>query len=317
MTQPRARHALVALACAAAWFGATAAARAPRPRFAIGVLRRDGIVIPFATFDGKDWRGDWPPPKKHVDVPITVASVPKSWWWKLGPRTEWQAWLGAGAPRVLHVTQPDWFPAQCFRQVGLRTDYRPSRPVPPIDTQPYPKDGLAVSPPTDVEPVAIAAPGAAAPAVVEAFDRAEQSALVHTWPRVGAVALVARARMGPVKIEARYVYGEPKGRRVYYIEATRTYPDPQDAAACGAVTFGGGWFTADGAGPLTSLGFDTTIVKCDRYGLAYMLPLGVVRAGGRLFWVAQWSGWDYERYEIVEITSAKAEPVFAAWGGSC
>ncbi|HEV2179274.1 MAG TPA: hypothetical protein VGR59_03090 [Gemmatimonadaceae bacterium] len=80
MTRPRLARVVVTLACATVAFGMTAAARAPRARFVLGVLRRDGIVIPFATFDGKDWRTDWPAPRDHVDVPIDIASVPKDWW---------------------------------------------------------------------------------------------------------------------------------------------------------------------------------------------------------------------------------------------
>ena len=63
---------VVALAGAVAALG-TAAARDAGPAFTIGILRRDGIVVPFATFDGKEWRSDWPMPKEHVDVPIALA----------------------------------------------------------------------------------------------------------------------------------------------------------------------------------------------------------------------------------------------------
>ena len=46
--------------------------------------------------------------------------------------------------------QPDWLTAQCLRRVGLRTDYRHARPSRHRGTaRPYPKDGLAVSPPAD------------------------------------------------------------------------------------------------------------------------------------------------------------------------
>ena len=317
MTRRGLARAIVALVLAPAALGATSPP-APRRAFTLGVLRRDGIVIPFATFDGREWRNDWPPPQAHVDVPVNLASVPKHWWGKPGPRGEWQGRVGAEPARVLHVTQPDWFPAQCFRQVGLRTDYRPDRPAPPIDTQPYPKDGLAVSPPIDIEPIEIVPPGEVTTPVLEAFDLAESVRLEMTWPRLLPVPSNEEERQAvPVKIEATYAYGPANGRRVYYIEASRTHPDPHDGAACGAVTFGGGWFVRDGAGPLTAFGFDASIVKCDRYGLAYMLPLGVVQAAGRLFWIAQWSGWDYERYEVVEITQKKAVPVLAAFGGSC
>ena len=72
----------------------------------------------------------------------------------------WQALLvpSADAPRTLNVVQPDWVEAHCERQIGLRTDYVPAAVVPPRTTQPYPKDGVAVSPPHAVEPIAIVPP---------------------------------------------------------------------------------------------------------------------------------------------------------------
>jgi len=62
---------------------------------------------------------------------------------------------------AVRVTQPDWVDAHCARQVVLRTNYRSAQPAPPPSEQPYPKDGVAVSPAHAIEPIDIVA--AAAP----------------------------------------------------------------------------------------------------------------------------------------------------------
>src|SRR5580765_5183512 len=49
-------------------------AEEPSAAFGIGILRRDGIVIPFADFDGKRWRANWPAAAEQVDVPVNVLS---------------------------------------------------------------------------------------------------------------------------------------------------------------------------------------------------------------------------------------------------
>ena len=59
------------------------------------------------------------------------------------------------------------------------------------------------------------------------------------------------------------------------------------------------------------------LLRCNRYGASYMLPLGVVRIAGRLFWLAQFSGWDHERYAVLEIKPKKVEVMFSTWGGGC
>ena len=44
-----------------------------------------------------------------------------------------------------------------------------------------------------------------------------------------------------------------------------------------------------------------------------------MRIAGRLFWIAQWSGWDYEEYTVVEIKPDKdrTEVALRVWGGGC
>ena len=106
------------------------APQAPQAPFTIGALRRDGIVVPFATFDGKSWSIRWPRPSLDVSIPINLTSVPSGWWGKPGPRDTWQAWTGSD-PKTLRVRQPDGIDVHCTRQIGLRTDYRPDQPAPP------------------------------------------------------------------------------------------------------------------------------------------------------------------------------------------
>src|SRR5207244_1601747 len=78
-----------------------------------------------------------------------------------------------------------------------------------------------------------------------------------------------------------------------------------EAPDCPVVTFGAGWFVRDGSGPLRKLRFDADLADCERYGLLYMLPLGAIRLSNRLFWIAQWSGWDFEEYGVVEIKAKR------------
>src|SRR5262245_52096601 len=84
--------------------------------FGVGVLRRAGVVIPFATFDGRQWRSSWPAPQPGLEVPINMSSVPSRWWGATGPLDTWQA-LVDGAERPIRVTQPDWVGVHCARHI--------------------------------------------------------------------------------------------------------------------------------------------------------------------------------------------------------
>jgi hypothetical protein len=295
--------------------------------FAVAVLRRDGLLIPFAAFDGKRWSNSWPAPGFDREVPISLASVPKGWWGPTPPVSEWLTWIAeppvrhtdtldpAGGDahqfRTVHVIQPDWIDAHCSRQIALRTDYRSDLVVPPPTEQPYPKDGLAISlrqPLEHIEILPAAKAAALLPGLRERFNKAE----LETDREFGDPApRRVREPIAPT-VEALYAFG---GRtRAYYVEASREYRNDKDR--CVAIAFGTGWFVADGEREKW-LDMVVDILRCDKYGATYMLPLGALRMNGQTFWMAQYSGWDHERYVVAEIKKDKIVGVVNAWGGGC
>ena len=286
--------------------------------FAVGILRRDGILVPFAAFDGKRWNSPWPPPAVDLTVPIGLSAVPSKWWGPAKkPLDHWQALLvpAEEAPRTLNVVQPDWVETHCQRQIGLRTDYHPAAVVPARTTQPYPKDGLAVSPPQTIDPIAILPPGGPdvtriTPALLDAFNRAERV----VEGRYGhSVRRRAREGVAPT-VEALYAFGDRP--RIYYVEAVRPYRMLGDVDGCTQIGFGTGWFVQEGD-EVRSLLTVVDLLNCDREGASYMLPLGVVRIGSRLFWFAQFSGYDHERFVVLEIKAKNVEAALSVWGGGC
>jgi hypothetical protein len=308
----RTARAVVAAAVALSTAGAAGSAR---DAFAVGVLRRDGVILPFAVFDGKKWSSPWPGPTGDLTVPIDLRAVPKGWWGVGAPLEMWQIAPGDGAGAA-RIVQPDWVNIHCARYVGLRSDYQPPQPAPPRTTQPYPKDGLAVSPPHAIDRVEILPPAspelrALLPAVHTAFNDAErdvESQYGHPISR--------RAREGIAPtVEAVYAYGDSP--RVYYVEALRPYRQlGQQVGDCSAVGSGTGWFVRSG-GEVRLLTMVVDILNCDRQSASYMLPLGVVRLNDRLFWLAQFSGWDHERYVVLEVKKKSVDVVVNRWGGSC
>jgi len=281
----------------------------------VGVLRRDGIIIPFAAYDGKGWDSNWPFPTLDLTVPISIGGIPRRWWGPTAPLVDWELSTPAGT-RAAHVVQPDWVRAHCVRQIGLKTDYRRGEPSPPRDEQPYPKDGLAVSPPHPVERVEILSTAAREvrdlmPALLTAFNESERKVELRSGHPV-----IRRSREGvEPTIEAVYAFGADP--RAYYLEATRAYREiGRNPAECSAIAFGTGWFVREGT-TFRTLTMATDLLNCRRESASYMLPLGVMRLDDRLYWLAQFSGWDHERYVVLEIKNKRVEVLVNAWGGSC
>ena len=76
------------------------------------------------------------------------------------------------------------------------------------------------------------------------------------------------------------------------------------------MAFGTGWFVARGR---PASGRSTTAVDLlrvrSRAAPATCCRSASMRIGGRLFWLAQFSGWDHERYVVVEIKPKTVEAV--------
>ncbi|HUK35108.1 MAG TPA: hypothetical protein VLV86_14410, partial [Vicinamibacterales bacterium] len=292
----------------------------------LGVLRRDALIIPFATFDGKQWRNFWPTPEEDADIPLNLASVPKGWWGPIAPIATWQIWTGAATPRTVKVRQPDWARAFCQKQVGLRTDYQPREWPPPPDTQPFPKDGLAVWPPYPIDPIDIlpaagsAERDALAAVVLASFTGAETAAVraaerAHfEQPRsfVEVPDESDRATSPPMSIETAYASG-PASSRVYFVESAREY---RKGGACAAVAFGAGWLRRD-EGNVSTINYGVRVDACDRAGLKFMFPLGALSIADNTFWVFQASGWNGESYYT--FNTSKRQSLLGSFtpGGAC
>ena len=82
------------------------------------------------------------------------------------------------------------------------------------------------------------------------------------------------------------------------------------------IAFATGWFIRDGDS-VKWLDVAVDLLPCNKYGATYMLPFGALRIGSRAFWIAQYAGWDHERYVVIELKKNTVEAVVSAWGGGC
>jgi hypothetical protein len=291
------------------------------PGFSLAVVRRDGVLIPFAVHRGGKWTNAWPPAGKPIEMPITTEDVPDDWWGKTPRTLTWTLWPLEGSPRPVRVTAPVRYRAQCVPGVALSTDYKPAGAVPPWFERPFPKDGLAASGPVKIEKIVILDERAPEWSDFErrlagAFTKAENEAIAaysgwrHPAPQR------TRAKT-PLKIEALYRAPVRDAGELYYVEASRRYPDSRQKDGCELVTFVGGWIRPwKPARDLFDVG--AWITYCDRADAEFLFPLGMIRMDGRpAVWVAQAAGWFHERYVVVETTREKTRVVVDFYGGGC
>lgn len=294
----------------------------PRESFVVGVMRRDGVLLPFASYDGK-WEVSWPGSVQNVELPITLEAVPRKWWGGSMPRS-WTLWPADGsAPMKLSSSAPIAILVGVEKRIGLRTGFVSNEPAPMPFTVPYPKEGIAVSADIKIESISTVSKRATAwrdltTALKDDIDTAEERAINKTksssrW--VHPIARVQRKAIG-AELEAWYTSSlvQP-GFGVSYIEAVKKYPPAEEDEGCGLETFISGWVYSNSREPRPKTNLAARITYCDRKGVSYLLPLGRMTVNNRTHWVFQTSSWETEWYSVVEATPGRVRYVAEYFGG--
>jgi hypothetical protein len=292
----------------------------PEP-FVVGVVRRDGLVSPFAAFDGKRWSVPWPADLQFFKVPISLETVPDKWWGKAGAPAELSLWADGVRRGAARLERPAVVRIMCDTRLALKSDYKSRETAPAPTVQPYPKDGLAISgthPVDAIETVPRTAPewNAIAMKLVEPADRMETSSIsaIPDWKHP-----FARRERQKIPVELEMLYRAPMdaaGWTAYYVEAIKRYPPGPEDDGCGLVTSVKGWITS---GPEWKSHDSITarITYCDRKDVTFVLPLGLIRTRDRNYWVYQLSGYGREMYFVTRPTPREIEPQIFYEAGLC
>jgi len=292
-----------------------------RGAFDLGVLRRDGILVPFASYNGRSWSADWPGPGARVDLPISLADVPKPWLGAAGPGARWTAWLLDDQSRPLALKKPEQTPVFCGTALGIRTDY-PAGEFDPREPT-VPKDGVAIAGDATLTPITRISNFARdatqmVQAITDDFNREERLAAerFQSWSHPYND---EQRRTVPIELEAFYRTRDttPSGTWVTsYVEAVRRFPAGPFDHGCGLITFVRGWvLEREGHKPVVDVG--ARITYCDRADVSFMLPFGKLLIEREPYWVYQVSSWRDEIYGVSRVRPDAVRPVLAVSGGGC
>lgn len=280
-------------------------------KYNIAVARADGVLIPFAQFDRGVWRPFWTGADHSlkITVPATLDDVSPAWWRDEPPSMDWTLWRDEGGPLAVRAKAPRVVYTPCSTQVALATDLRPPADLPPPHQAPFPKIGLASTAPIDIEPIEAVPPNDTDWMRVKRalgekeFRVAENTALGDMgWNHP--VKSIERDRAA---IDLQAVW-HVKDSRFFYFEAMRRYPDPKPPKgkpACELVTYVAGYFWEERSENLRPVGVNALVTYCHMERATFLWPFGVIREGGKQFWVFQSAGWTGEVYGITEPMASK------------
>lgn len=287
----------------------------PGGSFVLAVLRRDGAAIPFAAYDGRKWRGGWPSDLRNMELPISLSATDRDWWGGQPQPETMRLWADGKAAGDLKLQSLSFLQSRCDRRLVVRTNYHPAVLPPPPGEQPFPKDGLLVSGTQRIDAIETVASDSpeikeAAEAILKEFNDEETHAAGQftDWRHP---VLREQRNARPIHIERLYraPMGEP-GWTAYYVEAVRRYEPRDEDDDCGLLTSARGWLRK-GPGGKKEVTLGAQITFCDRHGVSFMLPLGLVKAASGTYWVYQLAGYYSELYLIAKPTPRTTERILA------
>ena len=297
--------------------------------FGLGVLRRDGVLIPFASYNGRSWTADWPG-IDSTELPISLDAVPKRWWGAPGPAAPWTAHFLDGRTQPLALKRPAHLRVFCGTHIGVQTDYQGGEFDQRDPT--IAKDALAVAGTAQVlpiVPISIHAQDAKriVAAITDDFNREEKDAADRFMNWFHPYGETLRKSF-PIELEVfhRARDSTPSGEWITnYIEAVRRFPAGAVAGgwvagggdqSCGLITFVRGWvIERDGQKPVIDIG--ARITYCDRADVSFMQPLARLIIDREPYWIYQVSSWRDELYGVSRITPTEVRPVLTVAGGGC
>ena len=293
----------------------------PREQFLLGVMRRDGVILPFAAFDGR-WSQPWPSSLRNVELPATLADVPAKWWGGERPQ-EWTLYAPGGESARVTASALVTVVVGREKRLGIGTDFVSAEPPAPLFELPYPKEGLALAGRAAAQPIPhisrLTAVWKNLPTLLrDDIDEAERKAVDRVRAAARWTHPVGEPQRRRVTADLEAWYTAPlaqPGFSVSYIEAVKKYPPGPDDAGCGLETFISGWVHTNARQPTPRTDLTAQVTYCDRSQVSYMLPLGRVLVNNRTHWVLQLSSWEREWYAVVEVTPARTRFVAEFFGG--
>jgi hypothetical protein len=294
----------------------------PTDRRLVGLLRSDGVVVPFA----EQVAGQWTLPGMTAprDGAPDLADAPAAWFASGSTTPSW--WLFVtltGRAGTLTTSKTLQARSHCQSIWALASDL-PAIPL--KETEVHTAAGVAATGDTTLEPfVTLPNDSGEARRIVawlkSAFDRDEEAAAKAAPDRNPRAPAASDRERLPIAIE-RIVRSKSAvgGRALYYIEAVRHLPTNARGSRddCGLQSFWTGWLSeVPATGELAILTSRLDLTDCDRKGSSSTIPLALLRSGGDTVVVAIDRFWESEQYAMYVTDGKTMRALVRAGGGGC
>jgi len=295
-------------------------------RFIVGVLRPDGVIVPFAQYANRKWTNPWHSlqPGDQAEEPDTIADLPKPWFQSsLKPSSEWYLWSQSGELTMIKTSDPVQVCSHCQQVWGLLSDY--PNPKQPEKDACVRNVGIVLSEKRQARTIEKLTDASSdwkqtLTFLGPEFERAESVGLS------GAVSQYS-AQLPPAEERARVALSvlnlyrsqlADDGQLLFYFEVSKEYPKPRASNDdCNNISLLGGWALRDAQDNLTLLDSQFSPTDCDWKEGGLALPFAILQLDGKTFAIVEEDSYEGEGYTILEIQKDGVHRILETYAGSC
>ena len=302
------------LGCLMALWAPVAAGQVAADQFIVGVLRANGIIIPFARYDGTHWANSWPEPIYRTPAPL--EQIPREWLGGNDLTPNWRLWLPAGSTHAVRVLDLQYADTGCDGNWGLSTDFPKSLNVKPNNC-PHPTIGIALSSDRPLKPMLPANHSKLPFSALEHAFKESEDREISPLRRVPSGLEYLRppdadSRTAvPIRVERAWRTILDSGELIYYIEANRSYARPAGSndSGCDNISAFRGWFVQARGQEVRVVNARLGLTDCDFKGARFTTPMGLLVLEDGTYVITEDDGWESRSYEVLKIESGSVIPV--------
>ncbi|MBN1627373.1 MAG: hypothetical protein JW944_12700 [Deltaproteobacteria bacterium] len=292
----------------------------------IGVADSNGIILPFAVYDGERWTAPWP--EEDYDVYETMEDIPKSWYSPLEniPK-KWNIIYQDNQTGTIEMSKQALVSSWCSQRwvlvgVATRKVHRGNKgDIYDISNS----EGLFLATTGNQTESGMKVPDKQSNEYSEIYKLVDAS--INASEGIGNHP-VQESERGAAQTELTTIVRNEthqEGCAIYYVEARKEYPDesskpwPEGLTVFTAVSYLNGWILRDGNNKLSFIKQDFEIYH--RTWLMYTPPddpLGILTLNGRSYWIIRdWTSYESERWVIFDVSPSDVKQALEVYGGGC
>ena len=299
----------------------------------VSLLREDGVLVPFKTYDSGNWSSSWPE-IGEVAEPVKIeqlSDTPTDWLGKSEQiPVQWFLTEKNGIKKTINVSLPEVYKSHCGESWGLRTDY-------PQEISRYghtTKVGIAFSQDMDMIPAVksqdVDPNSVLAKFITNRFADMEEVEVQKELREQGVYGDRLAYTGHPIDSNVRNVQNITSSNlykikdvvgttSLYYFYVGRSYEKPEGFSdrSCEAVSQYGGFILQTGNEKFDVLKDDFFITDCDMQNTIFSVPFGAFKVGNDSFLIRETLYYEREAYYIDLIRDGKMSVVTELFGGGC